>query len=280
MPLDQGNIEEEEEKGTGSMSFFDHVDELRSHIVRSVIVLIGLVIIAFSYIDSLFKYAILGPINEDFLTYRLLCRFSEWMYQDARLCVDTINLQLTNLQVQGQFMAAFKISLIAGFIASFPYLMWELWRFVKPALTSKEKNMATGLVTVCSLLFFSGVLFGYFVLSPISINFFVSFQISDMIANQPTFQNVVSLITVLSVGTGLLFLLPVLMYFLARLGLLSSAFLKKYRKHAFLIIIILSAIVTPPDVISQGILAIPIYLLYEMGLIVTKRVEAKREKFD
>jgi sec-independent protein translocase protein TatC len=273
MALDQGEIEEEK-----SMSFFDHVDVLRKHLMRSIVVLVALVVVSFVYIETLFSKVILGPINSDFLTYRVLCNISQKLYENNKLCIESINIQLVNLQVQGQFMAAFKISLIAGIIMGFPYFLWEFWRFVKPALTKREKQMATGLVTFCSALFFSGVLFGYFILSPISINFFVGFSISDQIANQPTFQNIVGLVSVLSVGTGLLFELPILMYFLARIGLLSSSFLKKYRKFAMLVIIILSAIVTPPDMISQLILAFPIFLLYELGLSLTKGVERKRMK--
>lgn len=275
MPLDQGTPEELEEK---NMSFFDHLDELRKHLMRSVLVLIIWVVVAFIYIDYLFHKVILGPVQTDFLSYRALCAISELLNNTSRLCIDTINIQLVNLQVQGQFIAAFKISLIAGFILSFPYLLWEFWRFIKPALSMYEKKMATGLVTVCSLLFFMGVSFGYFVLSPISIHFFVGFTISDSIANQPTFQNIVSLVSVLSVGTGLLFELPILMYFLAKVGLSSSAFLIQYRKYALFIIIILSAMVTPPDMVSQLVLGMPIYLLYEIGITLTKNVEKKRKQ--
>jgi sec-independent protein translocase protein TatC len=274
MALDQNS----DEKETNSMSFMGHIDELRKHIFRSAIVLIVFTIIAFVNVRILFHELILGPIREDFITYRFLCYMSDLLYKDSRLCMDAIHLQLVNLQVQGQFMAAFKISLIAGFILSFPYIIWEIWRFVKPALNNIERRMAAGLVISCSLLFFTGVLFGYYILSPISINFFVAFKVSDLIANQPAFQNVVSLISVLTIGTGLLFELPVLMYFLAKVGLLSSGFLKKYRRYAFLFIIILSALVTPPDFVSQAILAIPIYLLYELGLSITKKVEKQRAK--
>lgn len=275
MPLDQGVPEELEEK---QMSFFDHVEEMRKHIIRSAVVLLVFVVLAFVYIESLFKYIILGPIHTDFFTYRFLCKLSEWIGQSNNLCINEININLVNLQVQGQFMAAFKISLIAGFIASFPYMLWEFWRFLKPALTKTEKKMASGLVLVCSLLFFMGVLFGYYVLAPISINFFTSFTISGEIGNLPTFQNIVGLITILAIGTGLLFELPILMYFLARIGITSSAFLKKYRKYAMLIIIIVAALVTPPDMVSQLILAVPIYFLYELGLMLTIRVEKKREE--
>lgn len=276
MPLDQGTPEELEDK---QMSFFDHVDVLRKHLMRSVVVMLGLVIVSFVYIETIFSKIILGPVQTDFLTYRILCNLSQKLYNDTTFCIDNIAIQLVNLQVQGQFLAAFKISIISGLILGFPYFLWEFWRFIRPALTSKERSMATGLVGFCSLLFFSGVLFGYFVLAPISINFFVGFKISPEISNQPTFQNIVGLVSVLAVATGLLFELPVLMYFLARIGLLSSAFLKKYRKYAVVIIIILSAIVTPPDMVSQIILALPVYLLFELGITLTKNVEKKRESY-
>jgi sec-independent protein translocase protein TatC len=275
MPLDQGIIDElQEEK---QMSFMDHLDELRKHLIRSILVLIVLVVVAFVFIKDIFHHIILGPVQPDFLTYRWLCKLSN-LLGNSSFCIENINIQLVNLQLQGQFMAAFKISIITGFIAGFPYLLWEFWRFVKPALSINERKMSTGLVTVCSLLFFMGVLFGYYILSPISINFFVGFTISDIIDNQPTFQNVVGLISILSIGTGLLFELPVLIYFLARIGLVSSAFLKKYRKYAMLVIIILSAIVTPPDMISQLILAFPMFLLYETGILLARNVEAKRSE--
>jgi sec-independent protein translocase protein TatC len=275
MPLDQGIIDElQEEK---QMSFMDHLDELRKHLIRSILVLIGLVVVAFVFIKDIFHHIILGPVQTDFLTYRWLCKLSN-VLGNSSFCIENINIQLVNLQLQGQFMAAFKISIITGFIAGFPYLLWEFWRFVKPALSINERKMSTGLVTVCSLLFFMGVLFGYYILSPISINFFVGFTISDTIDNQPTFQNVVGLISILSIGTGLLFELPVLIYFLARIGLVSSEFLRKYRKYAMLVIIILSAIVTPPDMISQLILAFPLFLLYETGILLARNVETKRSE--
>jgi sec-independent protein translocase protein TatC len=276
MPLDQGTPKELEDK---QMSFFDHVDVLRKHLMRSVVVMVGLVVISFIYIETIFTKVILGPVQTDFWTYRLLCNLSQKLYNDTTFCIDNIAIKLVNLQVQGQFLAAFKISIISGLIIGFPYFLWEFWRFIKPALTPKERKMATGLVAFCSLLFFSGVLFGYFILAPISINFFVGFTISPIISNQPTFQNIVGLVSVLAIATGLLFELPVLMYFLARIGLISSAFLKKYRRYAIVIIVILSAIVTPPDAVSQLILALPVYLLFELGITLTKNVEKKRETY-
>ncbi|MCK9481740.1 MAG: twin-arginine translocase subunit TatC [Bacteroidia bacterium] len=275
MPLDQGEINEYNKK---EMSFFDHIDVLRKHIIRSVVVLISLVVVCFTYIETIFTKIIIAPINADFFTYRMICKFSHYFYNSDKYCVGDIKIKLINLQMQGQFIEAFKISIISAIVIGFPYFLWELWRFIKPALKPSERKFSKGLIASCSALFFSGVLFGYYILSPISLNFFVGFTISDQIANEPTFQNIVSLISFLVIGTGLMFELPILMYFLARIGFLSSETLKKYRRHAIVVIVIVAAIVTPPDVISQIILTIPIYLLFELGIKLTKDIERKRLK--
>ncbi|MCO6495352.1 MAG: twin-arginine translocase subunit TatC [Bacteroidetes bacterium] len=275
MPLDQGEIEDFDKK---EMSFFDHVDALRGHIIRSLVVFILLVAVCFSYIEILFTQIIIAPTRPDFFTYKMVCKFSHYFYHSDKFCIKDIHIKLVNLQMQGQFLEAFKISIISAIILGFPYFLWELWRFIKPALKSTEKKVSKGLVASCSLLFFLGVLFGYYVLSPISLNFFANFTISNQIENQPTFQNIVSLITFLVIGTGLMFELPMLMYLLARIGLVTSSTLKRIRRYALLVIIIIAAIVTPPDVFSQIILTIPIYLLFELGIKLTENIERKQLK--
>ncbi|MCO5253549.1 MAG: twin-arginine translocase subunit TatC [Bacteroidetes bacterium] len=277
MPLDQGSSDDFDKK---EMSFFDHIDSLRGHIMRSLVVLVILIAICFTYIETLFTKIIIAPINPDFLTYRLICKFSHYVYHSDKFCIGELNIKLVNLTMQGQFVEAFKISIITAIVVGFPYFLFELWRFIRPALKSSEKKISKGLIASCSLLFFLGVLFGYYILSPISLNFFANFSINSQIENQPTFQSIVSLISFLVIGTGLMFELPILMYFLARIGFISSGTLKKFRRYALLVIIVVAAIVTPPDVFSQIILTIPIYFLFELGITLTKNVERKQAKND
>ncbi len=277
MPLDQDNhLEEKHEEK--EMSFLDHVDDLRKHLVKSALAILVLSIIAFFYIDNIFDDIILGPLHHDFFTYRKLCEWSHSYYHNDQLCVKDFQITLQNTEMAGQFMMSFKLAFLTGIILSMPYILYQVWKFVKPALNQKETKGSKGFVFYTGFLFGLGILFGYFVLCPISINFFATYTLSPLVKNEINIQSIVSFMSLLVLGTGLIFELPVLMYFLARIGIISSTFLKKYRKYAFVIILIVAAIVTPPDIVSQVILTIPLYMLFEIGVFITKRVENNKKK--
>ncbi len=278
MALDQSTETNDTLVEEKEMSFLDHVDELRKHLVRAALSIVVFSIIAFSYIDYIFHGIILGPLRKDFFTYRKLCQWSQAYYHNDQLCVKDFQITLQNTEMAGQFMMSFKLAFLVGIIMAMPYILWQLWRFIKPALNLNEVKNTRGFVFYTTALFLTGISFGYFVLCPISVNFFASYSLSTLVKNEINIQSIVSFMSVLVLGTGLIFELPVLMYFLARIGIISSAFLKKYRKYAFIIILIIAAIVTPPDIVSQVILTIPLYMLFEMGVIITKRVEKQKKQ--
>ncbi|MBC7425695.1 MAG: twin-arginine translocase subunit TatC [Bacteroidia bacterium] len=275
MALDQIDTEESQEP---QMGFLDHIDVLRKHLTRSAIAVVLATIVVFVYIEKIFSDIILGPLHKDFYTYRKMCEFSQKFYHDDRLCVQEFHIQLQNTEMAGQFLLAFKLAFIVGIIIAMPYILWEIWRFIRPALNLKELKYSKSFVFYVFILFAIGILFGYFVLAPISLNFLSNWSLSPDIKNDINVSNMLSFISVLVLGTGLIFELPVMMYFLAKLGIISSKFLRKYRKYAFVIILIVAAIVTPPDVVSQVILTIPLYGLFELGVMITKGVEKRRAK--
>jgi sec-independent protein translocase protein TatC len=194
------------------------------------------------------------------------------------MCFDTIEFKAQNLDVSGQFIYLMIVSFTVGLIIAAPYVLWEFWRFFRPALSEGERKYTSGIVFATSMLFFTGVAFGYFILSPLSVNFFLNFNLTDKIANNFTMQSFVSFITTITLASGVVFELPLIVYFLAKLGLVTSDFLKQYRKHAVIVILILSSIITPPDIMSQVLLTIPVYLLYEVGIGIAKRMEVKQSK--
>lgn len=273
MPLDQ--VDEQQEK---NMTFLEHVEELRWHLFRSLIAIFVCSLVAFIYGKWLFNNVIFGPIDTDFPLYRLMCQLGEMLYSDNRLCVEEFKFTTQNLTLSGQLMYHIITALAFGFIGAFPYLLWEVWRFIKPALRPKERKHTTGFVLVTSFLFMVGIAFGYYVLTPLSINFLANYEVSEQISNQFTLKSYVSFVTTLTLASGLIFELPLLIYILARLGVVSGGFLKKYRKHALIVILILSSIITPPDIMSQVLLSIPIYFLYEIGIIIAQRIERRHER--
>jgi sec-independent protein translocase protein TatC len=263
MALDQLDVDENEK----NMSFFDHVDELRGHIIRALIAVILCGILAFIFHSFVIDTVLFGPRSKDFITYRLMCQLNK------NACIEGFNFTIINTDVTGQFIMHMMIAFITGLIIAFPYVIFEFWRFFKPALKPKEQKKTTGIILVSSALFLTGVLFGYFLLAPVSLFFMATYTISEQISNTWTLQSYLSFISMLTVATGLIFELPLVMYFLAKLGLVNAAFLKKYRRYAILIIIIIAAIVTPPDVGSQVLVSIPLLILYEVGVIIAGRVE-------
>lgn len=278
MPLDQPESEYPYEK---SMGFFDHLDDLRKHLIRMALGIIVGVVICFIYVTEIFDNIITAPLNKNFLGYEWYCRFGRWVTNTDALCFVPPKFDFQNNQLQTEFLSAFKIALVGGIIIAFPFIIWQLWRFVKPALSTKEvKRVQRSLIWV-SILFFSGVFFSYFLLLPLMINFLGNFKLSEMhnVNNLYAINGVVGFISFLSLATGLIFELPVLIYILAKIGLISSSFLKKNWRYAVLIIFILAGIATPsPDVFSQLILGLPLIALYFGGYYLAIRVEKQREK--
>jgi len=255
------------------MSFLGHLEELRWHLVRSASAIIILAVVFFVYSEQVYDYFLLAHIQPDFITYKVFCDFFNFFGLDSAFChVSFADKKLQSIEVTSQLMNSLWSSIILGLIIAFPYLLWEMWRFVAPGLTQNERNKSRGFIFIASLLFFIGVWFSFYVIAPISIHFLYNFQISDNIENNFTLQSHISLVTNLLLGISIIFELPVVIYFLAKIGLITPEFLKKYRKHALVIVLIIAAIITPPDVASQIIVTIPILILYEIGIVVSRRV--------
>lgn len=263
------------------MSFIDHLEVLRWHLFRSAIVLIVVAIGVFFYVDWIFDNIIFAPAKKDFVTYSGLCNLSHKLHLGDALCMPPIDIQLLGTTVSGPFMSAISISFMGAIIIAFPYLMWELWRFVKPALSKKEIRYAKGSIGWVSLCFFTGAAFGYYLLAPFTFNFLANFQLGKLgvYKYMPTLDDYISTLTSLILGCGIAFELPVLAYVLSKLGLITPQFLKNYRKYAFVVILIVAAVITPsPDWTSQTIVAVPLIILYEISIFISKRVDKQRIK--
>lgn len=273
MALDQYREEEEEE----GMSFLDHLEQLRWHLLRAIAAIMIFSVTAFLAKSIVFGKVILGPSKVDFFTYRMFCKLSDYLGVKA-LCIDELPFILQSRQMTGQFSMHMTSSLVVGLIVSFPYVFWEFWRFISPGLYDQERNAARGAVFFVSLLFFMGAAFGYFLLAPLSINFLSNYQLDVSISNEFDITSYISTLAMLVLASAVMFQLPVVIYFLSRSGLVNSAMLKAYRRHAIVVILILSAVITPPDVISQILIAMPILVLYETGIIIAKRLEKKRRE--
>lgn len=269
MALDQ--VQEEDE----GMSFLDHLEALRFHLLRSVAAVLVFTVIAFLAKSIVFGIIILGPSKVDFFTYRVLCDIANSLNVPA-LCIDDLPFTIQSRQMTGQFSMHMTSSLVVGFIVAFPYVFWEFWRFISPGLYDKEKNAARGAVFFVSFLFFLGASFGYYILAPLSINFLSNYQLDPSILNEFDISSYVTTLVMLVLASAIMFQLPVVIYFLSMSGLVTSKMLKAYRKHSIVVILIISAIITPPDVISQLLISMPIMVLYEVGISIAKRLEKKR----
>lgn len=256
------------------MSFLEHLEELRWHLVRSVVAVLLFTIVVFCFPEILFDKIVFGPIHDDFLTYRVLCDIGHKIGAEDGLCFTGLPFdKFVSLQMPSMITWHIWGSLIAGFILAFPYVAYEFWKFFKPAFQQKERKSIKGVVFVMSILFMIGVLFGYFVLSPLTVNFMGNYNVmAASVEIKPVFTSYVSTIINLVLGCGILFELPVVIYFLAKMGFISPAFLKRYRRHAIVIILILAAIITPPEIASQVLVTIPLLLLYEISIFIAKRV--------
>lgn len=265
-----------EKKSQDEMSFLEHLEELRWHIVRSVLAVFLIAIVAFIYHETIFDSLILAPKNPEFLTNRLLCKLGERV-NIAALCINSNPFQIINIKMAGQFTTHITVSLIAGVILAFPYIFYEFWLFFKPALYSSERQHARGAVFFASLLFILGILFGYLVIVPLSVHFLGSYNVSDEVTNQINLISYIGTITSITLASGIVFELPIISYFLTKIGLITPAFMRKYRKHSLVIILILAAVITPPDIFSQVLVSIPLLFLYEVGIFVSGRVIAKQK---
>jgi sec-independent protein translocase protein TatC len=266
-----------EEKNKGDMSFLDHLEVLRWHLVRAAIVIILFTILAFIFKGFVFDDVILAQKSADFWTYQLFCKFSHLIGNGDALCMQEMSFGLINITMSGQFSLHIMVSLVSGVILAFPYILFEIWRFITPALAKKEKRNALGLVFSGSILFILGILFGYYFVSPLSVQFLGNYTVSDQVQNQITLGSFISTVTTVTLVCGLVFQLPLIVYFLSKLGLLTPEFMRKYRKHAVVVTLVLSAIITPPDISSQVLLTIPLLILYEFSIYVSKMVGKKKE---
>jgi len=265
------------------MTFIDHLEELRMHIIRSVLAILIMAAVIFIYRNWVFDYIIRGPINPDFISYKLLCQFSHWAHMGDALCMPPVKVTLITNTFGGQFLGAISMALVGGVVAAFPYIFWEFWRFVKPALKQKELKNTRFVIFWVSFFFFCGAAFGYFLLGPFTFNFLAGFQLGTQsgITTLPTFADYVDNLTNIIVGCGLAFELPVLAHVLTRIGLVTPSFLRNTRKYAIVVILIVAAFITPsPDWMSQMIVFTPLFLLYELSIIVSSRVYKKMEKED
>ncbi len=277
MALDQQHEHERNSNERGEMSFFDHIIELRTHILRSVLAITGIGIIFFFNKEFVFNTLLFGPRNPDFPTYRILCNFSHWAGLNDAMCFTPTVFKVITRELGEALMMHIYISFWLGVIGAFPFILWEFWKFVRPGLLDKEQKAIRGIVAICSFLFLLGVVFGYFIIAPFSINFLAGYTVEGLDVS-PTLDSYVTYMTMFTLPMGLIFELPILAYFLARIGVVGAAFLRSYRRHAIVVILIIAAIITPPDVVSQTMVAIPLFGLYEASILVVARVQRAREK--
>ncbi len=276
MALDQL---EDDTLGGKEMGFFDHIDELRKHIIRAVVSVLVCAVVIFFNKSLLFDTILFGPMHLDFWTYKQMCDLSYWLKGTDEYCVKEMGFVLSNIDITGQFTQHLFISFVGGFVIAFPYVLWQVWAFIKPALSNKEITYARGFVFFSSMLFFIGIAFGYFLLAPLSINFLGSYKVSELVSNEINLESYISFLATITFACGLIFEMPMLVYFLAKIGVLSSGLMRKYRRYALIIILILSGILTPsPDMASQIMMALPLYGLFEISILVAMRVEKNKLK--
>lgn len=252
------------------MSFLDHLEALRWHIIRSLGAISVIAVLVFFAKDLVFRQIILSPTRADFVTYKFLCSLGE------QLCIYPEGATVYTRQLGEQFVIHLKVSFWLGLIVAFPYVFYEFWKFIAPGLYDKERKAAKGVVFICSSLFLLGVAFGYFIISPFAVTFLSGYSVSAEVANTFTLSSLVDYMTMFTLPTGLIFQLPVVMYFLGKVGIVTASFLRQYRKHAIVIMLIVGALITPPDVITQILIALPLYILYEVSIFVVAKIEKKQ----
>lgn len=263
------------------MSFMDHLEELRVHIIRSVLAILVCAIVIFIYRDWIFDNVITGPINPNFISYTALCKFSHWAHLGNALCMPPVKVDMQTTTFGGQFLSSITMAFVGGIIIAFPYIFWELWRFVKPALKEKEVSNTKFVIFWVSFFFFSGAAFGFFLLGPFTFNFLAGFQLGThgTLVTRPTLNDYLDNLINIILGCGLAFELPVVAYILTKIGLITPQFLKQTRKYAIVIILVVAAVITPsPDWMSQMIVFTPLWILYEISILISSKVYKEDEK--
>ncbi|MFN0214016.1 MAG: twin-arginine translocase subunit TatC [Saprospiraceae bacterium] len=277
MPLDQQHEHDRQHDKRGEMTFFDHIIELRKHILRSVLAIAVVAIVCFLNKEFVFNTLIFGPKNPDFPTYRVICSFSHWVGAGDAMCFTPPKFNIITRELGEVLMQHLYISFCLGIIGAFPFIFWEFWKFVRPGLNDVEQKAVRGIVGICTLLFLLGVAFGYYIIAPFSISFLAGYSVEGIDVS-PTLSSYVTYMTMFTLPMGLVFEMPVMAYFFAKIGLLGAAFMRNYRRHAIVVILIVAAIITPPDVVAQTLVTIPLFGLYELSILVVQRVQRKREK--
>jgi sec-independent protein translocase protein TatC len=261
------------------MSFIDHLEDLRWHVVRAIIAIVICAIVVYIYINFVVDKILMGPAHKEFISYTWFCKLGHLVGLGNTLCFGDVQVSFLSTAMTEQFVASFTIAFVGGFILAFPYVFWEFWKFVRPALSDKERKKTKGIIFWVSFLFFLGVAFGYYVLTPFMVNFYFTYKLTPLIEIKPTFSDYLENLIWTTVGIGVLFQLPLVVMVLARIGIITGRFLKKYRRHAFVIILIAAAIITPStDPFSLTIVTIPLYALYEASIIIASRINKEKEK--
>ena len=260
------------------MSFLDHLEDLRWHLIRATLAIVIVAAAAFFAKDFIFDVLLFGPKNPDFPTYKLLCRLATNIGLEDSFCFTEEQFRIQSRTMAGQFSAHIWTSIMAGFIIAFPYVLYEFWKFISPGLHDNERSTSRGFILIASLLFFIGVLFGYYVVTPLSFNFLGSYRVSDQVFNDFDLSSYIGLVRASVLASGIIFELPIIIYFLTKVGIVTPEFLRKYRKFALVIVLILSAIITPPDIASQVIVSVPVLILYELSIYISKWVIRKQNR--
>lgn len=285
MALDQVDVEEYEwrdgelqARNDSEMSFLDHLEELRWHIIRSLVAIAVGGIVLFVFHDWFFDTVIMGPTSNDFISYQWFCSLSKSIGAGEVLCMTLPEFNVIATMFAEQFITTIKVCFIGGFVIAFPYVFYEIWKFVAPGLYKEERKATRGIVFICSFLFTIGILFGYFIVAPFATNFLMGFNASGQVVNSPTLSSYVLYMVMFTLPAGVIFELPIVVYFLAKMGLVTPDGMRKYRRHSVIGILLLSAILTPPDVVTQFLIGIPLYILYEISIIVAARMAKKYQQ--
>lgn len=276
-----GAIKEKGKTLEAEMSFFDHIDVLRKHLLRSLLVIVIFTAGAFWFSDFIFNELIMGPKNPDFWTYRMMCKMAAaWPNLiSSDFCITHIDAKIINTEMAGQFTLQINACVMVGLILGIPYILFELWLFIKPALHENERKSASNFVLFASSLFFAGIMFGYYIVCPLSVNFLTNFTVSPDIENTFTISSYLSSVATLTIGSGIIFQLPVVIYILSKFGIMTPAFMRSTRRYAAVVILIVAAVVTPTaDVMTMLVVALPLFLLYEVSIFISANIERKRNK--
>ena len=272
MPLDQEDVENTGRKSGKEMSFLDHLEELRWHIIRGLLAIVVAGIVLYMFQDWLFGTVIFGPTHDNFITYQVLCGVSKTFGMGTNMCIGPPDFQIIAIGFGETFITSIKVCFLSGLVVAFPYIFYEIWSFISPGLHEKERAASRGAVLICSSLFILGVLFGYFIVSPFGVRWLGGYTLPG-VENQPTLSSLINYMVMFTLPSGLVFEMPVIVYVLSRIGLVTPQGMRKYRRHAILGTLIVAGILTPPDAVTQFLVGIPMFLLYEVSILISKRVQ-------